>query len=204
MNVSPSSEESDSLQLEVACSKVLEDVHLGDSIAVNGVCLTVTSFSDATFTADVMKTTLDATTIGTLSVEQRVNLERAMAAHSRFGGHIVQGHVDGRATLISRRPSYTAEGNVQWEVFRFGLHNPELGRYMVTKGSICINGTSLTISDMDITPDKGKGEPDGVIFEVSLIPTTLSDTMLRFLDEGDEVNIEVDILAKYVAKQMPS
>lgn len=182
--------------LTVECSTVLTDVHLGDSIAVNGVCLTVTSFTESSFTADVMKVTLDYTAIGGLQVGDSVNLERAMAADGRFGGHIVQGHVDGTATLVSRHPSEA------WEVFRFRLDDPRLGRYLVHKGSITINGTSLTIAEIaDASAFGNAGESDPW-WDVSLIPTTLRDTMLGTLRPGDKVNIEVDVLAKYAERMM--
>ena len=171
----------DAARIRVAASRVVSDADLGDSISVNGVCLTVTDFDDTGFTADVMKVTLDYTSLGTLSEGASVNLERAMSARGRFGGHVVQGHVDGTATLQDRVPSE------HWEVFRFQLDDPELATYLVKKGSIAINGTSLTIAEL----------ADG-LFEVSLIPPTLEATMLGELQPGDKVNIECDVLAKYV------
>lgn len=171
----------DAARIRVAASRVVSDADLGDSISVNGVCLTVTDFDDTGFTADVMKVTLDCTSLGTLSEGASVNLERAMSARGRFGGHVVQGHVDGTATLQDRVPSE------HWEVFRFQLDDPELATYLVKKGSIAINGTSLTIAEL----------ADG-LFEVSLIPATLEATMLGELQPGDKVNIECDVLAKYV------
>ena len=171
----------DAARIRVAASRVVSDAGLGDSISVNGVCLTVTDFDDTGFTADVMKVTLDYTSLGILSEGASVNLERAMSAQGRFGGHVVQGHVDGTATLQERVPSE------HWEVFRFQLDDQELATYLVKKGSIAINGTSLTIAEL----------ADG-LFEVSLIPATLEATMLGELQPGDKVNIECDVLAKYV------
>ena len=135
----------DAARIRVAASRVVSDAGLGDSISVNGVCLTVTDFDDTGFTADVMKVTLDYTSLGTLSEGASVNLERAMSAQGRFGGHVVQGHVDGTATLQERVPSE------HWEVFRFQLDDPELATYLVKKGSIAINGTSLTIAELALS-----------------------------------------------------
>lgn len=167
--------------------RVVADVQHGDSIAVNGVCLTVTDFTADSFTADVMQVTLDYTAIGSLEVGAPVNLERAMPAGGRFGGHVVQGHVDGTATLLQRTPSEN------WEIFRFALDNPALAAYVAKKGSIAINGTSLTVAELE--DSAGNCE-----FEVSLIPTTLADTMLGTLQQGDKVNIECDVIAKYVER----
>lgn len=171
----------DSIRLRIAASKVVSDVSTGDSIAVNGVCLTVTEFDESGFWSDVMQVTLDYTAIGVLQPGSNVNLERAMPINGRFGGHIVQGHVDGTATLISRNPSEN------WEVFRFQLDDTELDHFVVKKGSIAINGVSLTVAECSESE-----------FEVSLIPTTLSDTMLDSLTLHDKVNVECDVLAKYV------
>lgn len=216
--------EGDALRLTVEASAILDDVSHGDSIAVNGVCLTVTDFSTSSesgasnpdnssnsnnssntgfFTADVMQVTLDYTTIGELQPGDPVNLERAMAAGGRFGGHIVQGHVDGFATVVSRTPSE------HWEVFRFTLTDPALRRYVVKKGSIAINGTSLTVSEMADAPEPSAGalsqqsSREDWWFEVSLIPTTLADTMLATLSPGDRVNIECDVIAKYLDRLHP-
>ncbi|WP_151528720.1 MULTISPECIES: riboflavin synthase [Corynebacterium] len=173
---------SDSARLSIACQRVLEDATAGASIAVNGVCLTITEWNATSFSVDVMQETLDRSSIGQLQVGDAVNLERAMAAGGRFGGHIVQGHVDGVATLLSRTPGE------RWEVVRFSLPAP-LARYVVEKGSITVSGTSLTVSAV--------GEE---YFEVSLIPTTLRDTIFGELQPGDTVNLEVDVIAKYVEK----
>ena len=171
----------DAARIRVAASRVVSDASLGDSISVNGVCLTVTDFDDTGFTADVMQVTLDYTALRNLSEGASVNLERAMSAQDRFGGHVVQGHVDGTATVRERVPSEN------WEIFRFQLDDAELANYLVKKGSIAINGTSLTIAEL----------ADGLV-EVSLIPATLEATMLGELQPGDKVNIECDVLAKYV------
>ncbi|ALC05999.1 Riboflavin synthase [Corynebacterium deserti GIMN1.010] len=174
----------DSIRMSIAASTVLEGVHLGDSISVNGVCLTVASFDDGHFVADLMQETLDRSSLGTLGVGSKVNLERATAAGGRLGGHIMQGHVDATTTLISRTSSEN------WDVLRFALP-ANLARYVVEKGSIALNGTSLTVSSL--------GED---WFEVSLIPTTLRDTTHGDLAVGDVVNIEVDVIAKYVERMM--
>ncbi|GAB3701235.1 riboflavin synthase [Corynebacterium nasicanis] len=174
----------DALRLTIGASKVLSDASFGDSISVNGVCLTVVEHSDSYFTADVMQESLDRTGLGQLTVGSRVNLERALAAGARLGGHIMQGHVDGTSRLLHRQRSEN------WDVLRFSLA-PELARYVVEKGSIAVNGTSLTVSAV--------GED---FFEVSLIPTTLAETTHGELAEGEVVNIEVDVLAKYVEKML--
>ncbi|MCK2200261.1 riboflavin synthase [Corynebacterium callunae] len=174
----------DSVRLEIAADTVLSDVHLGDSIAVNGVCLTVAEFKENSFSADLMQETLDRSTLGVLKAGSHVNLERAMAATGRLGGHIMQGHVDATAELLTRTSSE------HWDVLRFSL--PEnLARYVVEKGSIALNGTSLTVSNLGAD-----------WFEVSLIPTTLRDTTHGELAVGDKVNIEVDVIAKYVERMM--
>ncbi|AKK11172.1 riboflavin synthase [Corynebacterium uterequi] len=170
----------DAIRLRIAAARVIEGVSAGDSISVNGVCLTVTDYDDAGFAADVMQESLNRSSLGALEVGSPVNLERAVAVGDRLGGHIVQGHVDGTAQVVSRQPSE------HWEVVRVGLP-ADLRRYVVTKGSIAVNGTSLTVSA--VGPD---------FFEVSLIPATLRDTTLGAVDVGETVNLEVDIVAKYV------
>lgn len=172
------------VRIAVRAPKVTEDAAPGDSIAVDGVCLTVVDNAHATFTADVMRETLDRCRLGTYEAGSEVNLERALAAGQRMGGHIVQGHVDGVAEVLSRTPSE------HWEVVRFTLPK-QLDRYVVEKGSIAVNGTSLTVSAV------GEG-----YFEVSLIPTTLRETTAGALAPGDPVNLEVDIVAKYVEKMV--
>ena len=162
---------------------VASDAALGDSICVAGVCLTVTGLpGDGTFTADVMPETLRRTALGDLAVGSPVNLERALRADARLGGHIVQGHVDGVAVLRSRTPVH------RWDdlVFEVG---PELARYVAEKGSVAVSGVSLTVTQ--VSQDS---------FGVSLIPTTLAATTLGGLAPGARVNVEVDVLAKYVER----
>ncbi|MBC6796800.1 riboflavin synthase [Corynebacterium sp. MSK151] len=176
--------EADSITLTIRATTVLDDVHHGDSIAVNGVCLTVVEFGDDFFTADLMQETLVRSSLGQVEVDSKVNLERATAVGQRLGGHIVQGHVDGTGEVISRTPGE------RWEVVRISL--PEhLSKYVVEKGSIAVDGTSLTVSAV------GEG-----FFEVSLIPTTLTDSVIGSTAVGAKVNLEVDVLAKYVEKML--
>lgn len=176
--------EADSITLTIRATTVLDDVHHGDSIAVNGVCLTVVEFGDDFFTADLMQETLVRSSLGQVEVGSKVNLERATAVGQRLGGHIVQGHVDGTGEVISRTPGE------RWEVVRISL--PEhLSKYVVEKGSIAVDGTSLTVSAV------GEG-----YFEVSLIPTTLTDSVIGSTAVGTKVNLEVDVLAKYVEKML--
>ncbi|MBB1031150.1 riboflavin synthase [Dietzia sp. SLG310A2-38A2] len=178
----------DSVRLRIRGPLVTSDARHGESISVNGVCLTVTEFTAGEgFDADVMAETLDRTALGALSPGDPVNLERAMRADARFGGHIVQGHVDGTGAVISRTE------HDQWHVVRLSLPQ-DLARYVVEKGSITVSGTSLTVSAVSALDQT---EP---WFEVSLIPTTLEDTILGGLTPGDAVNLEVDVLAKYVER----
>ena len=174
----------DAVRLTVHGPLVTSDAVPGDSIAVDGVCLTVVDKLPEGFTADVMQETLNRSRLGSYEVGSRVNLERSLAAGARLGGHIVQGHVDGVGELISRAPSE------HWEVLRFSLP-ANLARYVVEKGSIAINGTSLTVSAV--------GED---FLEVSLIPTTLADTTFGDMVVVDPVNLEVDVVAKYVEKMV--
>lgn len=174
----------DAVRLGIAAAAVLDDAQLGDSIAVNGACLTVAELGEGTFIADVMQESLDRSSLGELEIGSAVNLERAVLPTTRLGGHIVQGHVDGTAQLLSRTPSEN------WEVLRFSLPQ-DLAHYVVEKGSIAVQGTSLTVSAV------GKG-----YFEVSLIPTTLRDTVFGSLEPGATVNLEVDVVAKYVEKMV--
>ena len=174
----------DAVRLTVHGPLVTSDAAPGDSIAVDGVCLTVVDKLPEGFTADVMQETLNRSRLGSYEVGSRVNLERALAAGARLGGHIVQGHVDGVGELLSRTPSE------HWEVLRFALP-ADLARYVVEKGSIAINGTSLTVSAV------GKD-----FLEVSLIPTTLADTTFGEMAVGEPVNLEVDVVAKYVEKMV--
>jgi len=182
--------ETDSARLVVAAPLVTADAEHGASIAVDGVCLTVVDHApgpDGWFRVDVMGETLARTGLGALAPGDPVNLERAMAASSRFGGHIVQGHVDGTAGVLRRTPGD------RWEVVRFTLPAP-LARYVVEKGSITVDGVSLTVSAVGVD-DSGSDW-----FEVSLIPTTLALTTLGHKTVGDLVNLEVDVLAKYVER----
>ena len=171
--------------LRVRGALVTSDAALGDSIAVNGVCLTVTALSGDEFEADVMQETLLRSSLGALEPGAPVNLERPLTLASRLGGHLVQGHVDATAGLLDRTPGE------KWELVRFEL--PEsVSRYVVEKGSITVDGVSLTVSDVGAD-----------WFAVSLIPTTLELTTLGSKKPGDLVNLEVDVIAKYVERMLP-
>ena len=170
--------------VEIQAQVVLEDLHIGDSIAVNGVCLTATAFSPAGFTADVMHETLNRSALALLRPGSRVNLERALAAGGRFGGHIVAGHVDGVGTV----QRITRDDNAVWYTIAAG---PEILRYVVEKGSIAIDGISLTVAYVDTH-----------CFKVSIIPHTQQVTALHDRKVGDIVNLECDIIGKYVEKLM--
>ena len=170
--------------IEIQAKKVLEDVHLGDSIAVNGVCLTVTYFGGGMFRADVMNETLSRSSLGSLASGSPVNLERAMAAEGRFGGHIVSGHIDGTGTISDIRN----DGIAVWYTISAP---PELLRYIVEKGSVAIDGISLTVAKVTDTS-----------FSVSIIPHTAAETILGTKKTGDTVNLENDIIGKYVEKLM--
>jgi len=172
----------DSARLTVRGRVVTADASAGDSIAVNGVCLTVVDFEDGRFSADVMAETLNRSSLGVLAVGSRVNLERPMALGARLGGHIVQGHVDGTGAVLERKPSEN------WELVKISLP-ADLTRYVVEKGSITVDGISLTVTA--VTDDT---------FSVGLIPTTLKLTTLGAKGVGERVNLEVDIMAKYVEK----
>jgi riboflavin synthase len=172
----------DAVRLRVRGSAVTADARVGDSIAVNGTCLTVVDVDDAQFTADVMNETLVRTSLRGVEPGRRVNLERPVRLSDRLGGHLVQGHVDGTGTVLARVHSDS------WDVVRVSLPSL-LARYVVEKGSIAVDGVSLTVSA--VTPDW---------FEVSLIPTTLAATTLGIVAVGDPVNLEVDVLAKYTEK----
>ncbi|MBB1245850.1 riboflavin synthase [Streptomyces durbertensis] len=172
----------DASRLRLRGPLVTKDAAHGDSIAVNGVCLTVVENVDGEFTADVMAETLRRTGLGDLTPGSPVNLERALAVGARLGGHIVQGHVDGTGTLLERTPAE------HWEVLRFALPR-NLARYVVEKGSITVDGVSLTVV-----------EAGDEHFTVSLIPTTLALTTLGRRTVGERVNLEVDVLAKYVER----
>ena len=182
--------QSDAVRLTVQATTVLEDASLGDSIAVNGVCLTVVSkgSTDGTstdlWTADVMAETLAKSGLGALAVGDRVNLERAVTAGTRLGGHLVQGHVDAVGQVTRRDPGE------HWDVVTVGMPR-DLAPYLVDKGSITVDGVSLTVVEA--------GEDS---FTVSLIPETLRRTTLGFRKPGDTVNLEVDVIGKYVARQL--
>jgi riboflavin synthase len=177
----------DSARLTIRGPLVTSDAAHGASISVNGVCLTVVTHGDGEFTVDVMAETLARSSLGALRPGDRVNLERAMAASSRFGGHVVQGHVDGTGTITARTPGE------RWEVVEVTVPR-ELTRYVVEKGSITVDGVSLTVVDVTDSAQ------DTAAFTVSLIPTTLELTTLGTKAVGDPVNIEVDVLAKYVER----
>jgi len=174
----------DSTVLAVRGPLVTSDARHGDSISVNGVCLTVIDNVDGVFTADVMGETLRRSSLGALDEGSPVNLERAAALGSRLGGHLVQGHVDGVTTIVGRRPEK------DWEVVIFALPG-ELSRYVVEKGSITVDGVSLTVMAVDDDT-----------FSVGLIPTTSKLTVLGEKNIGDPVNLEVDVIAKYVEKML--
>lgn len=172
----------DAARIAVRGDLVSSDARHGDSIAVNGVCLTVVENDGGVFTADVMQETLDRSSLGVLGVGDKVNLERAAMLSDRLGGHLVQGHVDSVGTIVDRKPSE------QWEVVTISLPG-SIARYVVEKGSITVDGISLTV--MEVNEDT---------FSVSLIPTTLALTTLGHKGVGSPVNLEVDVIAKYVEK----
>ena len=173
---------SDFSRLTIQASKVLSDVNLGDSIAVNGVCLTVTSHCAGFFTADVMHETLNRSSLAALRPQDPVNLERAMMAGGRFGGHIVSGHIDGTGRITSIRQ----DGIAYWYTI---AASPSILRYIIEKGSVAIDGISLTVAD--VTAGN---------FQVSIIPHTAQETILSRKSAGDMVNIENDCIGKYVEK----
>jgi riboflavin synthase len=212
-------DQGDAVRLTVHGPLVTSDARPGDSIAVNGCCLTVVTLDPSgaeagSFTADVMQETLAKTSLGALEPGARVNLERAVTPATRLGGHIVQGHVDGTGAIVSRTPSE------HWEVVEISLP-AELARYLVAKGSITVDGISLTVVDAPSVgdapsvedapsvvdaPSVGDApsvvEPAETTFTVSLIPETLARTTLGFKQPGDVVNLEVDVIAKYVEKMV--
>ena len=179
----------DGVRLKVSAD-LASELALGDSVSVNGACLTAAAAGDGSFEADVMKQTLGLTTLGGLSEGDPVNLELALRADDRMGGHVVQGHVDGRAELTS------AEDEGFARRLRFRLPE-DLLPYVVERGSIAIEGVSLTVAGL-----APRGEGDW--FEVSLIPETLERTTLGSLETGDEVNVECDVLARYVERMLPT
>ncbi|HVR82512.1 MAG TPA: riboflavin synthase [Luteimonas sp.] len=168
-----------------------DHVQLGESIAVNGVCLTVVAFDAAGFEADASNETLSLTTLGTLPVGRALNLERAMRADDRLGGHLVSGHVDGVGTVLQVRDDARAQ---RW---KFSVPPPLL-RYIAQKGSICVDGVSLTVNAVDAKPSDSAG------FEVALVPHTVAHTAFAQTAVGDAVNLEVDLIARYVEKLLSS
>lgn len=171
-----------SSQLCISANKILEDTKIGDSIAVNGVCLTVTSIKSNLFTADVMAETLRRSNLGSLIPQSKVNLERAMPANGRFGGHIVSGHIDGTGTIAETKP----EGNAVWIKINC---SDNLLKYIIHKGSITIDGISLTVAKVTDSD-----------FSVSIIPHTAANTTLLQKKSGDVVNLENDVVGKYIEK----
>lgn len=172
----------DSARMVIRADLAIEDAKLGDSISVNGVCLTVAELDGSSFTADVMAETLARTSLGAASSGSPVNLERAMPAHGRLGGHLVQGHVDATGQILQINPAE------HWTVVRIALPE-QLARYVAEKGSITVDGVSLTVVGVDDDS-----------FTVSLIPTTLRETTLGDREVGDPVNLEIDVIAKYVER----
>lgn len=167
-------------KLTIGASKILEDIHLGDSIAVNGICLTVISWDNGSFTVDVMRETLERTSLHRLRAGSFVNLERALAANGRFGGHIVSGHIDGTGEIINIR----RDANAVWYKIKT---SEKIMEFIIEKGSIAIDGISLTVAKVDRSA-----------FYVSVIPHTLENTILLRKKTGDIVNLENDIVGKYI------
>lgn len=188
--ISPSG---DGWRLTVRAPKAAADAVHGESIAVSGVCLTVVASDADSFDTDVMKQTLDVAALGGAAVGTRVNIEKAMPVGARLGGHIVQGHVDGVGTVLEVRPG------AQWSVLRIGLP-ADLAPLVVDKGSISVDGTSLTVSAVSAPPSSGSGPDEQQWFEISLIPETLAATTLGTRAVGDRVNLETDILARHVER----
>jgi len=168
--------------LSVQAMEIFQDMKIGDSIAVNGVCLTVTDFDSGVFRADVMRETLERSTLSQLKGGSQVNLERAMRADGRFGGHLVSGHIDGTGTIVNIK----REDNAVWYVI---LANPGLMKYIIEKGSIAIDGISLTVAKVE-----------GETFSVSIIPHTVERTILKEKTVGESVNLENDMVGKYIEK----
>jgi len=177
-------------RLSIACTVVVADALPGDSISVNGVCLTVTTVDTAGFTADLMGETLDRSALGDLAPGAPVDLERALRADGRLGGHLVQGHVDGVGTVLEVRPVTGPDGALEWTAMTVALPQA-LAPYVVEKGSITVDGTSLTVTAVD-----------DAAFAVGLIPHTLEHTVLGVRRQGDRVNLEVDVIAKYVERML--
>lgn len=175
-------------QLTVSTPGWGDDLEFGESIAVDGVCLTVAKHTGNEWIADVMRVTRATTTLGVVEPGARVNLERALRADARLGGHIMQGHVDGTAVLVSR------DSQPDWEDLVFRIQ-PEYARYVVRKGSIALNGVSLTVAELT-------SDAEGDLVTVSLIPTTLAETTFASLEPGARVNVEVDVVGKYVERML--
>ncbi len=176
----------DAIRLTIACKEVLSDLKRGDSVSCSGTCLTAIEIDDQGFTADVMLETIRRSSLDGVKVGDPINLERAMNATTRFGGHIVQGHVDGVGEFVSREKS----DNWDWVKIRLPK---ELMKYVVHKGSITLDGISLTVNEID-----------GDVIALSLIPETLRVTTLGYKNPGDKINVEADVLAKHVEKLMES
>ena len=187
----------DSARLTVEAPTVTQDVSLGDSVSVNGCCLTVTAVHGSTFTADLMAETLTRTTLGSQAPGDPVNLERALRASDRLGGHIVQGHVDATAEVLDR-----SHGE-HWDLLRVGLPR-EIARYVAVKGSVALDGVSLTVVDVEDAqhdaPDASPTPGAGASLSVGLIPETLRRTTLGTRRPGERVNLEVDVMAKYAER----
>ncbi len=173
---------SKSIKLTIHCKKIIDDIKLGDSIAVNGICLTATHIGKDEFTADVMPETMRKTGLGSLKIGSGVNLERALKLSDRLGGHIVSGHIDGTGVIVGK----SAEDNAMWLTVEADAH---ILRYIVMKGSVALDGTSLTVAHID---EK--------CFKVSLIPLTAGETTLGSKEIGSRINIECDMIGKYVEK----
>lgn len=171
-----------SVTLEIEAKRVLEDTRIGDSIATDGVCLTVTAVGKGSFEADVMPETMNRTNLGRLKPGDRVNLERALCLNSRLGGHMVAGHVDGTGRIVAQ----VQDENAIWITVEAG---PEILRYIVGKGSVAMDGVSLTVAYVDDS-----------VFKVSVIPHTQEETTLTTKRVGERVNLENDMIAKYVEK----
>lgn len=183
----------DSARLTVEAPTVTQDVNLGDSVSVNGCCLTVTAVHGSTFTADLMAETLTRTTLGSQAPGDPVNLERALRASDRLGGHIVQGHVDATAEVLDHHRGE------HWDLLRISLPQ-EIARYVAVKGSVALDGVSLTVVDVVDAPNASPVPGAGASLSVGLIPETLRRTTLGTRRPGERVNLEVDVLAKYAER----
>jgi riboflavin synthase len=177
-------EQQDAIRLTIGATKVLSDLGRGDSISCSGTCLTAIEIDDKGFTADVMLETLKRSSLSEVKVGDPINLERAMSATTRFGGHVVQGHVDGVGEFVSR------EKSDNWDWVRIKVPH-DLMKYVVMKGSITFDGISLTVNEID-----------GDVVGLSLIPETLTVTTLGYKEPGDKVNVEADVLAKHIERLM--